>query len=79
RPAIDMVYMLSIMVVLSFFGITALDSPVEIGVLYAFVNYLERFFEPVTQMMMRLSLYQQAIVSASRVFALLDHQEEEPV
>ncbi|WP_044736878.1 ABC transporter ATP-binding protein [Geobacillus kaustophilus] len=78
RPAIDVVYMLSIMVVLSFFGITVLDSPVEIGVLYAFVNYLERFFEPVTQMMMRLSLYQQAIVSASRVFALLDHQEEAP-
>ncbi|WP_339240456.1 ABC transporter ATP-binding protein [Geobacillus sp. FSL W8-0466] len=78
RPAIDVVYMLSIMVVLSFFGITALDGPVEIGVLYAFVNYLERFFEPVTQMMVRLSLYQQAIVSASRVFALLDHQEEAP-
>ncbi|AMX83932.1 multidrug ABC transporter ATP-binding protein [Geobacillus subterraneus] len=78
RPAIDVIYMLAIMVVLSFFGVSALESPVEIGVLYAFVNYLERFFEPVTQMMMRLSLYQQAIVSASRVFALLDHDEEAP-
>ncbi|MED4916334.1 ABC transporter ATP-binding protein [Geobacillus thermodenitrificans] len=78
RPALDVVYLLSIMAVLSFFGISALESPVEIGVLYAFVNYLERFFEPVTQMMMRLSLYQQAIVSASRVFALLDHDEEAP-
>jgi len=78
RPALDVVYMLAIMVVLSFFGISALESPVEIGVLYAFVNYLERFFEPVTQMMMRLALYQQAIVSASRVFALLDHDEEAP-
>ncbi|MBB3867759.1 ABC transporter ATP-binding protein [Parageobacillus toebii NBRC 107807] len=78
RPAIDFVYIVSIMVVLSFFGISAMESPVEIGVLYAFVNYLERFFEPVTQMMMRLSLYQQAIVSASRVFALLDHEELAP-
>ncbi|NNV04908.1 ABC transporter ATP-binding protein [Geobacillus sp. C56-T2] len=78
RPAIDVIYMASIMVVLGFFGISALESPVEIGVLYAFVNYLERFFEPVTQMMMRLSLYQQAIVSASRVFALLDREEEAP-
>lgn len=49
RPAIDFVYIVSIMVVLSFFGISAMESPVEIGVLYAFVNYLERFFEPVTQ------------------------------
>ncbi|MFC4183310.1 ABC transporter ATP-binding protein [Saccharococcus thermophilus] len=78
RPAIDFVYIVSIIVVLSFFGISAQESPVEIGVLYAFVNYLERFFEPVTQMMMRLSLYQQAIVSGARVFALLDHEELAP-
>ncbi|KYD07433.1 ABC transporter ATP-binding protein [Geobacillus sp. 44B] len=78
RPAIDFVYIASIIVVLSFFGISAQESPVEIGVLYAFVNYLERFFEPVTQMMMRLSLYQQAIVSGARVFALLDHEELAP-
>jgi ATP-binding cassette, subfamily B, multidrug efflux pump len=78
RPAIDFVYIVSIIIVLSFFGISAQESPVEIGVLYAFVNYLERFFEPVTQMMMRLSLYQQAIVSGARVFALLDHEELAP-
>jgi ATP-binding cassette, subfamily B, multidrug efflux pump len=78
RPAIDVVYILSIIVVLSFFGINAMESPIEIGVLYAFVNYLERFFEPVNQMMMRLSMYQQAIVAGSRVFALLDHQELAP-
>jgi ATP-binding cassette subfamily B protein len=79
RPAIDVLYMLAIMTVLGFFGVSAFDGPVEIGVLYAFVNYLERFFEPVTQMMTRLSLYQQAIVSASRVFALLDRDDEAPV
>lgn len=78
RPAIDFVYVITIMVVLSFFGISSFDSPIEIGVVYAFVNYLERFFEPVNQMMMRLSLFQQAIVSASRVFHLLDHQELAP-
>ncbi|MBA2870978.1 ATP-binding cassette subfamily B protein [Anoxybacillus calidus] len=78
RPAIDVVYILSIIVVLSFFGIDAMESPIEIGVLYAFVNYLERFFEPVNQMMMRLSMYQQAIVAGSRVFALLDHKELAP-
>ncbi|HZG59385.1 MAG TPA: ABC transporter ATP-binding protein [Anoxybacillus sp.] len=78
RPAIDVVYILSIIVVLSFFGIDAMERPIEIGVLYAFVNYLERFFEPVNQMMMRLSMYQQAIVAGSRVFALLDHEELAP-
>lgn len=78
RPAIDVVYIVAIMVVLSFFGVSAMESPVEIGVLYAFVNYLERFFEPINQMMMRLSFYQQAIISGSRLFAFLDLTELAP-
>jgi ATP-binding cassette subfamily B protein len=76
RPAVDLIYIFTLMLVLGFFGVTSQTSPVEIGVLYAFVNYLERFFEPVNQMMMRLSIYQQAIVSASRVFVLLDEEEQ---
>lgn len=78
RPAIDLVYVFALIIVLSFFGITSMNSPIEIGVLYAFINYLDRFFEPVNQMMMRLSMYQQAIVAASRVFKLLDEKETSP-
>jgi ATP-binding cassette subfamily B protein len=78
RPAIDLVYIVALIIVLSFFGITSFDSPVEIGVLYAFINYLDRFFEPVNNMMMRLSMYQQAIVAASRVFKLLDESDLAP-
>ena len=78
RPAVDLIFILGLIIVLNYFGITSLDSPVEIGVLYAFVNYLERFFEPVNNMMMRLSLYQQAIVAGARVFRILDKQELAP-
>ncbi|MEH7237335.1 ABC transporter ATP-binding protein [Bacillus sp. JJ1562] len=78
RPAVDFIYIVTIILVLSFFGISALESPIEIGVLFAFVNYLERFFEPVNHMMMRLSLLQQAVVASQRVFELLDHDELAP-
>ncbi|MFS0863867.1 ABC transporter ATP-binding protein [Fredinandcohnia sp. 179-A 10B2 NHS] len=78
RPAIDFLYVLTIILVLSFFGISAMESPIEIGVLYAFVNYLERFFEPVNNMMMRLSILQQAVVASQRVFDLLDNDELAP-
>lgn len=78
RPAIDLVYIGALILVLSFFGITSFNSPVEIGVLYAFINYLDRFFEPVNNLMARLSLYQQAIVAATRVFRLLDEGEMAP-
>ncbi|WP_201713923.1 ABC transporter ATP-binding protein [Rossellomorea arthrocnemi] len=78
RPAIDLVYVMALIVVLSYFGITSFDQPIEIGVLYAFVNYLDRFFEPVNQIMMRLSMFQQAIIASSRVFKLLDEEEDSP-
>jgi ATP-binding cassette, subfamily B, multidrug efflux pump len=79
RPAIDLIYIFGLIIVLSYFGITSFNNVVEIGVLYAFINYLDRFFEPVNQMMMRLSLYQQAIVAGSRVFKLLDEEELAPM
>ncbi|EKN70631.1 ABC transporter [Neobacillus bataviensis LMG 21833] len=78
RPAIDLIYTFALIIVLSYFGITSFGHSVEIGVIYAFINYLDRFFEPVNQMMMRLSLYQQAIVAGSRVFKLLDEKELAP-
>lgn len=78
RPAIDLVYILAIIIVLSFFGVSSFHSPVEIGVLYAFVNYIERFFKPINQMMQRLTMYQQAMVAGTRVFELLDEEEVSP-
>lgn len=78
RPATDLIYTIGILFVLSFFGITSFSNPVEIGTVYAFVSYLERFFEPITQMMMKLSLLQQAVVSSSRVFDLMDEEQKAP-
>ncbi|TQR19468.1 ABC transporter ATP-binding protein [Psychrobacillus vulpis] len=78
RPAIDLVYALAIIMVLSYFGITSMSNIVEVGVIYAFVTYIDRFFEPINQVMQRLSIFQQAIVAASRVFKLLDEEDLAP-
>ncbi|WP_372869167.1 ABC transporter ATP-binding protein [Planomicrobium okeanokoites] len=78
RPAIDLVYTLALIMLLSYFGITSFNSTIEVGVIYAFVTYIDRFFEPVNQVMQRLSIFQQAIVAASRVFDLLDETDEAP-
>ncbi|WP_310258180.1 ABC transporter ATP-binding protein [Fictibacillus barbaricus] len=79
RPAVDLVYMVALVMILSFFGIKSFGTGIEIGVVYAFINYLDRFFEPVNMMMMRLSIFQQAIVSAGRVFTVMDEKDEAPV
>ncbi len=78
RPAVDLIYLMVITLVLQFFGFRSFDGVIEIGVLYAFINYLDRFFEPVNMMMMRLSQMQQALISAERVFELMEEKELAP-
>ncbi|HEU5141248.1 MAG TPA: ABC transporter ATP-binding protein [Bacillales bacterium] len=78
EPAVNFLYVMAIVLVLSFFGFESFSGPIEIGVLYAFVNYLDRFFHPVNMMMNRLTQFQQAIVSAERVFGLLDEERMAP-
>lgn len=78
RPAIDLVYALGLIILLSYFGVTSFSNGVEVGVIYAFVTYIDRFFEPINQVMQRLSIFQQAIVAASRVFELLDEKDLAP-
>lgn len=78
RPAVDIVYAIGLVLLLSYFGITSFNEPVEVGVIYAFVTYIDRFFEPINQVMQRLSIFQQAIVAADRVFRLMDDPEMEP-
>lgn len=61
-----------------FFGRQSLigNIVVSTGLLYAFVDYLTRLFEPLTQMVNQLPQLEQARVSAGRVFELLDEETE---
>lgn len=79
RPAVDLLYLFALILVLSYFGLEGIRGQVEIGVLYAFTNYLGRFFEPINNVMMKLSQLQQSVVAAERVFAVLDEERLAPV
>lgn len=79
RPMVDMLSLVTLTGLLYLFGTHSLDrmgAAIEVGVLYAFLNYLGRFTEPLIEMTQRLNLFQQAIVSASRVFAWIDEEPE---
>ncbi|MDS9471150.1 ABC transporter ATP-binding protein [Sporosarcina pasteurii] len=77
-PAIELLYTGAIIFTLGYFGFLSLETSVEVGVLYAFTTLLGRLFQPVQQVMQRLSIFQQALVSASRVFKLMDDTNMEP-
>ncbi len=54
------------------------DSVVTVGVLYAFIDYIIRLFNPISGIVNQFSRLEQALVAAERVFRLLD-REGEPV
>ncbi|WP_207383614.1 ABC transporter ATP-binding protein [Paenibacillus solani] len=68
----------SFVVVLWYFGSASLNGAgiVSIGVLYAFVDLLGRMFQPITGMVNQLAALDTSIVSAKRVFELMDETGE---
>lgn len=70
---------LSFAVLIYYFGSKALqiENVLTIGVLYAFVDYLNRLFQPIQGIVNQLAQLEQARVAAERVFELLDEAGED--
>ncbi|ASZ06978.1 ABC transporter ATP-binding protein [Enterococcus thailandicus] len=77
-PIINFLYALAIALVLTLFGIDALHSPVEVGLIYAFTTYVQGFFNPMSQMMDFLSVFTDGIVAGSRILKIMDTTEYAP-
>ncbi|MEO5671661.1 MAG: ABC transporter transmembrane domain-containing protein [Ramlibacter sp.] len=80
RPVLDYMGVLIVAVVMWVFGVrgegTAAGlSALEVGVLYAFINYIGRVIEPLVSVTMQFSQLQQAMVGAARVNVLLKEAE----
>lgn len=80
QPAINLLEAIALVLVLYIFGFQDLQGvAINVGVVYAFTSYAKSFFQPMGQMMDSLSIFQDGMVSGSRVLALLDNPEMAPV
>jgi ATP-binding cassette subfamily B protein/ATP-binding cassette subfamily C protein/ATP-binding cassette subfamily B multidrug efflux pump len=76
RPVLDLLNVMLLATVIGVFGFREQGvSAIEVGVLYAFINYIARVVEPLIQITMQFSQLQQAMVGAARVHALLKEAE----
>jgi ATP-binding cassette subfamily B multidrug efflux pump len=71
-PPIEMISMTSVGIVVVVGGLRVYDGLLEVGVLFAFVMFLLRFFEPIRLMTMEFTQFQKAMASGARIFELLD-------
>jgi ATP-binding cassette subfamily B protein/ATP-binding cassette subfamily C protein/ATP-binding cassette subfamily B multidrug efflux pump len=67
---LDLVEILLIVTVIAAVGLEHF-SGVEVGLLYAFITYMQRVTEPLIQVTMQFSMLQQSVIAASRVNTLL--------
>ncbi len=57
--------------------LSGVEGALSLGVLYAFVDYLNRMFQPIVNIVNQLPNLEKALVSAQRVFVLLDEDGED--
>src|SRR5690606_16784697 len=57
-------------------GARSLEGAVTIGVIAAFLQYAQRFFEPIQDLSEKYNLLQAAMASSERVFKVLDEEVE---
>ncbi len=71
RPLLSLFSALILCGLMLLFGFSSVGS-IEVGVLYAFINYLGRLNEPLIELTTQQSMLQQAVVAGERIFELMD-------
>jgi ATP-binding cassette subfamily B protein len=71
-PAVEFFSTLAIALVFWFGGLRVLSGVVQIGVLFAFMQYAQRFFRPIQDLSDKFNILQSAMAASERIFKLLD-------
>ena len=79
RPAMSLLKLLGYAVLMAYFGYRGLYLGITAGTMYAFIQYINRLFDPLIELTQNFSTLQTSMVSAGRVFALIDERTYEPL
>ena len=75
-PGVELLSAIGTAVILLYGGYQAIDGNVTIGVLVAFVGYLQSFFDPIQQLSNLYATYQQGMAAIDKIFDLLDTEPD---
>jgi ATP-binding cassette subfamily B protein len=71
-PIVDTLTGAAMAIVVVVGGIAVLDDRLDLGVMVAFLFYVQRFFDPIRSLTMQYSVMQRAMASGQRIFEVLD-------
>tara|TARA_B100000686_G_scaffold317925_1_gene367132 strand:+ start:83 stop:1957 length:1875 start_codon:yes stop_codon:yes gene_type:complete len=71
-PIVDTLTGLAMAIVVVIGGSLVLDSELDIGVMVAFLFYVQRFFDPIRSLTIQYSIMQRAMAAGHRIFEVMD-------
>jgi ATP-binding cassette, subfamily B, multidrug efflux pump len=71
-PAIDMLTGIAQATIVLVGGYAVASRQIELGVMVAFIFYVQRFFDPIATLSQQYTVMQRAMAGASRIFEVLD-------
>ncbi|MGT2910638.1 ABC transporter ATP-binding protein [Streptococcus cameli] len=78
RPAMSVLKVLAYAVILTYFGLNWQTATFTAGLMYAFIQYINQLFDPLIEVTQNFATLQTSMVSADRVFTLMDQKDYEP-
>lgn len=75
-PAVEFLSAIGTAVIILYGGYQALNGQIEVGVVVAFVGYLQTFFDPIQQLSNLYTTYQQGMAALDKIFELLETEPD---
>ena len=74
-PLIELIGTIALAIILWYGGFSVMEGALTFGVLVAFIQYVEKFFKPISDLSEKYNVFQAAAASSERIFALLDSDD----
>ena len=75
-PAVELLSAIGTTVILLYGGYQVIDGNIQVGILVAFVGYLNAFFDPIQQISQLYTTYQQGMAALDKIFDLLETEPD---
>ena len=72
RPFVEVIRYLGITIIIYFGGGKVISNQIEFGVLYLFIDYIQKFFAPILDLTEKYNILQSSMASSERIFGILD-------
>lgn len=72
RPSIEVIRSLGIALLVYYGAGNVISGSIQFGVLFVFINYLQKFYDPILDLTEKYNILQSAMASSERIFKILD-------